>query len=331
MVFKRIRQLLRKESLQTSRGYRSKLKKNVGQSLVEFLLIIILFLTIFMFGVQFCYVSIARSLLNVACHGAARSMAVNQDKLKAEKVAEYYLSPVARPENVDVYFTNKPDKFGEAYQCRVGVKLKLLPLPLTYSFFNSFVESQPTSETTYSYTTDFPTKNNLKDRFGNKIRIGESDSFIVQEKEETGSTSWSKWRFTVHLYAEAGILGWAHYDFWRPGGKSEGTLFGIGRNEKEGDPWPEKYYEVMVYWPRTKPTFDDVGVPSVGEVIGSTGSGITKMDIEVKDRTIEHLTKMDSGPPIYKWKILTTKAGQRHKSGGDGYYNIYTWTSMSAD
>jgi hypothetical protein len=104
-----------------------------GQALVEFIMIVPIFLMTIFFGVQVCGIMKARSLLNVASYSAARRYAISQALPEAETVAKNYLGPFADYNmQIDI---NGSTEFGGTFITTVSIDYPLLPLPLMNQFF----------------------------------------------------------------------------------------------------------------------------------------------------------------------------------------------------
>lgn len=290
-----------------------------GQTLVEFLLVVVTFFFVLMFGMQWCYISIAKSLLNAGVHAAARVLAVDQDLGKARKTVYAYVKPLVESvDDVTVYITNSPDSFGEAYKVRGSMALKLLPFPITFGLFDDAIRTSPTEHLAYSYSHTPPTRDNLITVNNQPFTLADDEMITVVNKESFG-WEWVKYRWVVR----------AHYSHC---GKNR-TKYIDSSGQHDNDPWPGGYFEKTQNFPHDREVPAWNSPPSYNMSHSHTSFSAIHMTPNAPTGQPEKFSDGQAiyGPFIYKWTLMITKKGQHVDLGADGQIHLYAWTAMSAD
>jgi len=110
-----------------------------GQTLVEFVIVIIPMLILLLLAIQYLLIWRADSYLQLATYSAARKYAVSQDENTetAKEVAMMYLDGIVSKDQVTFTFPegeNAPD-FGDPFSVKLSMQFPLLGMPLVQQLF----------------------------------------------------------------------------------------------------------------------------------------------------------------------------------------------------
>jgi hypothetical protein len=86
-------------------GRQSRYRSERGQSLVEFIFIFLIFFALFLAILHIGFMTISKTLLNMATYSACREYIVTQDRRKAQQAAQYYIDPVLKQGFIKTYDT----------------------------------------------------------------------------------------------------------------------------------------------------------------------------------------------------------------------------------
>ena len=110
-------------------------KSESGQALVEFVLVFLVFITIFLAIIHLGFMSISKSLTNLAAYSACREYVVTYDSGKARRAAEYYLNPLVRqkfiPNNWSLAIDGN-NNFGRQIITKIKTKYNPVVLPIVH-------------------------------------------------------------------------------------------------------------------------------------------------------------------------------------------------------
>lgn len=303
-------------------------RRSGGQSTVEFLLVFMLFIAMVGYAFQWCYISVAQSLINTAAYNAARSIATaasipddfsgwDDAEAHAKEIADFYMGPLASGDDIGIYVTNFPDNYGEAFKVRVEARLRLLPLPFSTRFFKDSVNSQPTTQQIYSYSNSYPTRDNLVNASGQPFSI-DANQFITVTGKQFYGYEWIKYEYTIV----------ANYNHCH---KHKTFYFAGSSARLHSDPWPNQYFSKTNNFPNEfdVPTAQQTAQQYGVDVPSHTSISIANMEPQ-NPRQGSSSDPSLFGPSIYKWTLeLTTHGSPSNKSDGD--FSIYAWVAMGAD
>ena len=294
--------------------------------MVEFVIVIVLFFTIFFFAIQISYISIAKSLLNLASHGAARKFAASPLNYNAAlQVAQRYLSPIASSENIHLYITNANDRFATPFQIRTSVRLKLLPLPFVNRFFIDQSIPDPATVCKVAYGPDVFDISKMVDANGNHFSLGPHQILTIKDKTffAPGYDVW-QYRITARSQRKLDPDGWFGYD-WRyyPNPKPKDSSYHLHNSSSTTPPpAPPETGWYTVTLPTNSPAPTVEGTPEF--------TPYAKL-WHYQKNTIYNAHIVQSVPATYEWHICITTEGQSVDENHDGYVTLHTWTAMTSD
>lgn len=117
------------QKYKSTKKYRQSL---TGQALIEFVFVFLIFFAIFLAILQIGFMSISKSLLNLAAYSACREYVVTYDRNKALQAAQYYLIPAEKQGFIKglTYSSFSPDNgFGSKAVVVLKTTYNMLGLP----------------------------------------------------------------------------------------------------------------------------------------------------------------------------------------------------------
>jgi len=116
---------------------------NKGQTVVEFLLIVLILLGIIFFVIQLSLMGNAKLMLNTAAYAACRKYVVTYSKNDAIEKARQFLEPALGRDisvhDIKLYSdgrqVSKAPKYGKPIELRLEAYYAIMPMPLVMQFF----------------------------------------------------------------------------------------------------------------------------------------------------------------------------------------------------